>query len=66
MSPNPTARPFIVGALLFLVLLGFWPRGARAPQVATSLLASTAAATRTSGAFVAVPGHTVRQARVRR
>jgi hypothetical protein len=25
MTPNPTARPFIVGALLFLTLVGFWP-----------------------------------------
>jgi hypothetical protein len=30
MSPNPTARPFIVGALLFLALIGLWPAGARA------------------------------------
>jgi hypothetical protein len=25
MTPNPTARPFVVGALLFLALIGLWP-----------------------------------------
>jgi hypothetical protein len=30
MTPNPTARPFIVGSLLFLTLVGFWPGRARA------------------------------------
>jgi hypothetical protein len=32
MTPNPTARPFIVGALLFLTLVGFWPGRARAAR----------------------------------
>ena len=25
MTPNPTARPFVVGALLFLALISLWP-----------------------------------------
>ena len=25
MTPNPTARPFVVGALLFLTFIAFWP-----------------------------------------
>jgi hypothetical protein len=25
MTPNPTARPFVVGALLFLTLISLWP-----------------------------------------
>lgn len=29
MTPNPTARPFVWGAMLFLLLVGFWPRSAR-------------------------------------
>jgi len=33
MSPNPTVRPFVAGALLFLALLGFWPSHASAPVV---------------------------------
>ena len=45
MTPNPTARPFIVGALLFLSLVSFWPRRVSAdrahladrPAVARSL-----------------------------
>jgi len=42
MTPNPTARPFIVGALLFLALISVWPgrahadRGAAAPPAAVS------------------------------
>jgi len=45
MTPNPTARPFVVGALLFLTLISLWPgraqadRGApgpRSPLAATS------------------------------
>ena len=42
MTPNPTARPFIMGALLFLTLLSAWPgrahadRGAAAAPVAAS------------------------------
>jgi hypothetical protein len=42
MTPNPTARPFIVGALLFLTLISVWPgraqadRGAAAASVPTS------------------------------
>lgn len=32
MTPNPTARPFIVGALLFLTLIGAWPGRARADR----------------------------------
>ena len=37
MTPNPTARPFVVGALFFLTLISVWPgrahadRGAQAP-----------------------------------
>ena len=31
MTPNPTARPFIVGALLFLTLIGLWPGRPRPP-----------------------------------
>ena len=30
MTPNPTARPFVVGALLFLMLIGLWPGHATA------------------------------------
>jgi hypothetical protein len=42
MTPNPTARPFVVGALLFLTLIAAWPgraqadRGAQAAPVASS------------------------------
>ena len=42
MTPNPTARPFIVGALLFLTLISVWPghahadRSAAAPPAAAS------------------------------
>jgi hypothetical protein len=45
MTPNPTARPFVVGALLFLSVISLWPgraqadRGAlaqRSPVAATS------------------------------
>ena len=42
MTPNPTARPFVVGALLFLTLISLWPgrayadRSAPAPPVAAS------------------------------
>ncbi len=30
MTPNPTARPFVVGVLLFLAVIGLWPGRARA------------------------------------
>ena len=30
MTPNPTARPFVVGALLFLTLISLWPGRAQA------------------------------------
>lgn len=30
MTPNPTARPFIVGALLFVACIAFWPGRASA------------------------------------
>jgi hypothetical protein len=30
VSPNPTARPFIVGVLLFLALVALWPGRAHA------------------------------------
>jgi hypothetical protein len=42
MTPNPTARPFVVGALFFLTLISLWPghaqadRGTPAPTVAAS------------------------------
>jgi hypothetical protein len=42
MTPNPTARPFVVGALLFLTLISLWPgraqadRPGHAPPVAVS------------------------------
>jgi hypothetical protein len=42
MTPNPTARPFVVGALLFLTLISLWPgraqadRAGQAPAVAVS------------------------------
>ena len=42
MTPNPTARPFVVGALLFLTLISLWPgraqadRSGQAPPVAVS------------------------------
>lgn len=65
MSPNPTARPFIVGALFFMVLIGFWPRGVRAPQVATSVPEPTVA-TRTAGDTVAVSAVALREAHARR
>lgn len=29
MTPNPTSRPFVWGAMLFLLLVGFWPGSAR-------------------------------------
>jgi len=32
MTPNPTARPFIVGALLFLALISAWPGRAHADR----------------------------------
>ena len=43
MTPNPSLRPFIVGAVLFLAVLAGWPssasRGDRepAPQVVAEL-----------------------------
>ena len=36
MTPNPTARPFVVGALLFLMLIGGWPRRAQASRGAAA------------------------------
>jgi len=30
MTPNPTVRPFVVGVLLFLAVIGLWPGRARA------------------------------------
>ena len=30
MTPNPTARPFLVGMLLFLAVLGLWAGRAQA------------------------------------
>ena len=42
MTPNPTARPFVLGALLFVTLLSIWPghahadRGAPAPTAAAA------------------------------
>jgi hypothetical protein len=32
MTPNPTARPFVVGALLFLTLISLWPGRAHADR----------------------------------
>jgi len=32
MTPNPTARPFVLGALLFLTLIGLWPGRATASR----------------------------------
>jgi len=43
MTPNPTARPFIVGALLFLTLIGAWPGRAHADRGLASRRASAAA-----------------------
>jgi hypothetical protein len=44
MTPNPTARPFLVGALLFLALIAFWPgrasAAAGAGHTATSSLSA--------------------------
>ena len=46
MTPNPTARPFVVGALLFLTFIALWPGRASAAegpgQTAASSLPSTA------------------------
>ena len=42
MTPNPTARPFVLGALLFVTLISLWPghahadRGALAPPAAAA------------------------------
>ena len=42
MTPNPTARPFVLGALLCVTLISLWPgharadRGAPAPPVAAA------------------------------
>jgi hypothetical protein len=36
MTPNPTARPFIVGGLLFLTLIGLWPGRASASRTGTA------------------------------
>jgi hypothetical protein len=32
MTPNPTARPFVVGALLFLSVISLWPGRAQADR----------------------------------
>lgn len=40
MTPNPTARPFIVGALLFLALISAWPGRAHADRSAAAPPAS--------------------------
>jgi hypothetical protein len=32
MTPNPTLRPFVVGGLLFLTLIGLWPGRATASR----------------------------------
>jgi len=32
MTPNPTARPFVVGALLFLSMISLWPGRAQADR----------------------------------
>ena len=36
MTPNPTARPFVVGALLFLTLISLWPGRAHADRGASA------------------------------
>ena len=36
MTPTPTARPFIVGALLFLTVLSVWPGRAHADREAAA------------------------------
>jgi hypothetical protein len=41
MTPNPTVRPFVAGALLFLTLIGLWPGRASAARAETA--SSTAA-----------------------
>jgi hypothetical protein len=44
MTPNPTARPFVVGALLFLTLISLWPGRVQADRdapVRRSPLAAT-------------------------
>ena len=46
MTPNPTARPFIVGGLLFLTLIGLWPGRASARRAETAQAASVAATQR--------------------
>ena len=43
MTPNPTARPFIVGALFFLTLIGAWPGRAHADRGSQSHRAPAAA-----------------------
>jgi hypothetical protein len=45
VTPNPTARPFVVGALLFLALVGLWPGRARADRAAKAGRAPVAART---------------------
>ncbi len=44
MTPNPTARPFVVGALLFLTLISFWPGHAEADRGAGGRRTPSAAA----------------------
>jgi hypothetical protein len=44
MTPNPTARPFIVGVLLFLAVIGLWPGRARASLAPAPLSAPAARA----------------------
>ncbi len=41
MTPNPTARPFIVGALLFLTLISVWPGRAQADRGSAAASAPT-------------------------
>ena len=41
MTPNPTPRPFLWGAMLFLLLVGLWPgsaKGDKAPPKARCAL----------------------------
>jgi len=44
MTPNPTARPFVVGALLFLSVISLWPGRAQADRDASARRSPVAAA----------------------
>jgi hypothetical protein len=42
MTPNPTVRPFVLGALLFVTLISLWPGHAHADRGAPQRPAAVA------------------------